>query len=237
MNFIVYQKALSMPPKFGHVSHSNNGEYRPVCLLPTNLLSCYSSNGYFEEPLIAAISIEPVRRTFVDIGAHTGTYSILLSPKFERVISFEPQKRVFYALCGGIALSNAHNITAHNIALGSPAQVGFMTLKVPSEDGGGASILDVSGELRRETVEVKTLDDYQLENVSCIKIDVEENEYNVLLGAEKTISKWMPLIVFEQNGGLEPRIKELFQSWNYEVAIVAGNMYAATGAPPPDPRC
>jgi hypothetical protein len=57
-------------------------------------------------------------------------------------------------------------------------------------------IINFSGE--RFEVEIKQLDSFKFfENVDFIKIDVEQFEYFVILGALKTIKKNKPTIFFE----------------------------------------
>ena len=44
---------------------------------------------------------------------------------------------------------------------------------------------------------IHTLDSYQLENVGLIKIDIEGNELNAILGADDTIARCKPFMMFE----------------------------------------
>lgn len=54
--------------------------------------------------------------------------------------------------------------------------------------------------MREERIEVRTLDSLHLDNIGFIKMDVEENEYYVLLGAVETLKRSnYPPIVFEYN--------------------------------------
>ncbi len=55
--------------------------------------------------------------TFLDVGAHVGTWSLLFAQQCRHVHAFEPQRSTFHRLCGGIALSGAQNVTAHRLAL------------------------------------------------------------------------------------------------------------------------
>jgi hypothetical protein len=54
-------------------------------------------------------------KIFLDIGANNGLYTLLLANKFNKVYSFESNKKLYYALCGGIALSNLDNVTCLNL--------------------------------------------------------------------------------------------------------------------------
>lgn len=173
-----------------------------VYILPANNLSYYADHGLFEKSLISwCRQFCNKNSVMLDIGAHTGTYSIALASHANTVHSFEPQKMTYYALCGSIALSNAKNVTAHNIALGSSNQVGVQTLNIRSNDGGGSSLQPFTDPvLGKEEVEVRTLDSYNFKNIGFIKMDVEDNELNVLKGAIQTVKKNnYPTILFESN--------------------------------------
>jgi len=174
---------------------------KSIYILPVINLPYYAEHGLFEKTLIDWCKQFCNNNIFLDIGAHTGTYSISLSQNAKHVYSFEPQKMTYYALCGSIALSDARNITAYNVALGSPDQVGIQTLKIRSHDGGGSSLQSfVEPVLAEESVEVRTLDSYNLKNIGFIKIDVEDNELYVLKGAVNTIKQNnYPTIMFESN--------------------------------------
>jgi FkbM family methyltransferase len=139
---------------------------------------------------------------FVDAGAHMGSYTINLGPLSKNVYSFEPSRTTFYQLCGGIALNNLDNVFAYNVALGESGT--FKTLNTYSVDGGGSSLLDSVTNNRyggnvigKDLVEVKALDDYKIDNVGFMKIDVEGYEYQVILGARHTIERSRPAILFE----------------------------------------
>lgn len=139
-------------------------------------------------------------KTFVDIGAHMGTYALSLAPYCKEVHAFECQRNTYYQLCAGIALNELYNVYPHNFALGKAEDnEKLMSLKITSEDGGGSSICNLPSNLRclrEEQVVVRSLDSFHLENVGFLKIDVEGSEINVLKGAEETLKKsgWPPFI-------------------------------------------
>jgi len=172
-----------------------------VYLLPQVNLDYYVKYGLFECQLIEwCKQFCSKDKVFLDIGAHSGTYSISLADGAKEVYSFEPQRMTYYSLCGSVALSGKENVTCLQVGLGSPDQVGRQTLKIVSNDGGGSSLHSTSGILREESIEIKTLDSYGLENIGFIKMDVEENELFVLKGGLETIRRnHFPTILFESN--------------------------------------
>ena len=64
-------------------------------------------------------------------------------------------------------------------------------------DSGPADILRNQPHRREDHIPVKTLDSFQLEQVSLIKLDVEGYEREVIKGAWNTISRSRPIIFAE----------------------------------------
>lgn len=222
--------------KSGETVNSNEKDHHVVInggnvhILPLTNLVTYINNGLFEGNLIEW-SKQFCNKThnFIDIGAHSGTYSISLANNCNNVYAFEPQKMTYYALCGGVALSNHKNVNCVNVALGAPEQVGKSKLNIVSNDGGGSTVLAIDKILKSEDIIIETLDSYKIDNISFIKIDVEGNELNVLKGATKTLEKSnYPPILFESN----VQNDELFgfiRSLGYKIISVSGysNMFMA----------
>lgn len=202
-------------------------------ILPRNLMSCYCERGLFEAGLIEWCKqfCKP-DKIMLDIGAHTGTYALSLASKSKHVYAFEPQKMTYYALCGGVALSNLNNVTCMNFGLGSPEQVGTNILKIISQDGGGSSIHATSDILREETIQIDTLDNLKLTDIGFIKMDVEDNESFVLQGAMKTLSlSSFPPILFECNDQTTNEdLFDILKKMLYNIVTLSGvhNMYLAT---------
>lgn len=200
-------------------------------LLPRDHLTYHHQRGLFEESLINWVQqFCDKSKVFIDIGAHTGTYSINLAPFCKNVYAFEPQRSTFYALCGSVALSGHENIECVRKGLGSPFQRGKKKLFIYSGDGGGSSIHEKQGILSTEEIEITTLDDYNVRDIGFIKVDVEGNEYDAILGASITIkSNNYPRILFECNDGIPENLKDLLSSLGYKTSRITGypNMYLA----------
>jgi FkbM family methyltransferase len=202
-------------------------------ILPYVNANYYISHGLFESDIIEwCKQFCDVGKNMLDIGAHTGTYSVSLAKCCHHVYSFEPQKMTYYALCGSIALSNIENITCYGYGLGSENQKGNQMLKIISEDGGGSSLHvnhNITKIIKEEKIIVETLDQFCLENIGFIKMDVEGNEYNVILGGIKTLQRSnYPKILFESNNE-NKELTELLTSLGYKITNINGysNMYLA----------
>jgi FkbM family methyltransferase len=203
-----------------------------VYILPKNNIQYYINNGLFEKNLIEwCKQFCKKEQNILDIGAHSGTYTISLANYCNHVYSFEPQKMTYYSLCGSVALSNIKNVTCLNVGLGSTEQIGKQFLNIISTDGGG-STLHNSNEinvLQKEEIEIRTLDSFNIDNISFIKIDVEDNELQVLLYAQNTLKRSnYPKILFEMNKENKNLI-DFLKSNYYDILNINGyhNMFLA----------
>jgi FkbM family methyltransferase len=142
-------------------------------------------------------------KTIVDVGANFGFHTLEFADLVEddgQVISFEPQRLVYYQLCGNIILNGYDNITAHNVALSNEHNTLKMeNLQYHSTDtiNIGNAHLDSYYESGFNYVKVMPLDAFDFENVGVLKIDVQGYEPKVLDGAIETIKKHKPIIFFE----------------------------------------
>lgn len=145
-------------------------------------------------------------KTFVDIGAHCGTFSIVLGRVFERVVAFEPEIHTYNILCGNMALHNlSHRSRCYNVALADKdEEVTYVKL---DDIGGNNYCYTETDELakryyfvedqERIRMKARTLDSYNLDNIGLIKIDVEGFETKVLQGSVETLKRngYPPIVV------------------------------------------
>jgi FkbM family methyltransferase len=141
-------------------------------------------------------------KTIIDVGANFGFHTLEFADLVDggKVISFEPQKLVYYQLCGNIILNGYDNIIAHNIALSDEhTNLKMENLQYHSTDtiNIGNAHLDAYYGSGYNDVEVRPLDSYEFENVAVLKIDVQGYEPKVLDGAIETIKKHKPIIFIE----------------------------------------
>jgi FkbM family methyltransferase len=136
-------------------------------------------------------------KTFIDIGAHQGSYTFHLKRHADKVLAFEPIE------------SLAHLIERHNpsvqvltCALGDKA--GEASMFVPNRNGREVltrcSLVEGANpgfENELQPTSVCRLDDFNLSNVGAIKIDVEGHELAVIKGAISTIHSSRPVLAIE----------------------------------------
>jgi FkbM family methyltransferase len=143
-------------------------------------------------------------RAFVDIGAHTGIYTLLAGAANARLqaVAFEPNPPVYERLVRNVAANGlGERVTCRPAALGDAA--GSATLFVPA-DVTAASIVPVGDPAPRgDTVSVTTVV-FRADEVlppelpvDLVKIDVEGAEAAVLRGLSGVLDRWYPIVVAE----------------------------------------
>ena len=103
------------------------------------------------------------------------------------------------------------------------------TLNIVSHDGIRSTIQVREKVLATEEVEIKTLDSFDLDNIGFIKIDVEENELNVLKGSVETLKKSnYPKILYKSNT-VNKKLFTFIRNLNYNIIQIKGfgNMFLA----------
>lgn len=137
--------------------------------------------------------------TFLDCGAHIGLFSVVGSKIVGdkgRVISFEPMPSTRKILEKTVLINNCSNITIRPEAISDkPGEADFFDTGNLASNAN--SLIKQDRHHGNIKVPITTLDKVREEmnlKVDCIKIDVEGAEYNLLLGAEKTIKEDRPKI-------------------------------------------
>jgi FkbM family methyltransferase len=140
----------------------------------------------YEVPLLEHIHSRGFVGTAVDVGASMGNHSLWLAAICGlKVIAIEPLdvKR----LQANVALNDL-DVTVWPVGLGDRAYRGKVTGPPPHSIG---------LELPDGKVPIACLDEFGLENVCLIKIDVEGMEPDVLRGAKDTIHRDHPVLYVE----------------------------------------
>lgn len=150
----------------------------------------------------------------IDCGANIGVHTLgwaRAMTGWGRVVAFEPQERIYYALCGNIALANCFNAQAHLEAVGDgfrqwinvpridflrEGSYGSLELRIGEDtEYIGQTVSYLPEDMAR--VPCTSIDTLALNRCDFIKIDVERMELDVLEGAKRTIERCRPIIMVE----------------------------------------
>lgn len=135
----------------------------------------------------------------VDVGAHVGTWSMLMVWAFAEVIAFEPSAR---ADIYPHNLRAASNWRLERIALGEhPGRVAMQ--EIDWSTGGCHVIPGAAGD-----VEMRTLDSYGFKRIDFLKVDVEGQELPFCRGARATLERCRPWVLIEQKGWNDRHVKD-----------------------------
>lgn len=169
---------------------------------------------------------------FIDIGANIGLFSLIASPilsKYGRIISIEPSKKTYFRLLENIKLNKFKNISCINNALSNSNEKKNLYVDTGGYDAWNSFGKPSAGNfLEKEEVITKTLDQirdqFSLQQVQLIKIDVEGWEIPVLQGGKKLLlSNNAPVLMVEftdqnaKNAGYScKQLYELGETYGYK---------------------
>lgn len=184
----------------------------------------------------------------IDGGANIGVHTIEWSRHMHgwgRVLAFEAQEIVFYALAGNIAINNCLNARARNSALGSncgeldipqpnyfvPASFGSLELRQSqTTEFIGQKVSYASDDCAK--VPMASIDSLQLSRLDLIKIDVEGMELEVLRGAQDVMRRLRPLMIIEAIKTDRAALEALLGEMEYQVFPMGINLLAVHGTDP-----
>tara|TARA_B110000495_G_C22842028_1_gene491070 strand:+ start:56 stop:886 length:831 start_codon:yes stop_codon:yes gene_type:complete len=157
---------------------------------------------------------------FFDVGAHTGVYTIVgnINNKINKIISIEPFYLNFCRLLSNLKLNN---IAINNSFMAAASEnEGNCKFKVPTNldyHSAGGKISD-NGNLSVPKVKI---DNFKLESkILGIKIDTEGHEIEVLNGAQNSIKKDKPDIIFEINKNSFNKCLKLLKKFDYNFYFI-----------------
>lgn len=197
------------------INHTYYGKMRVI----TNDkgISHWLIKNYIWEEHILNLIFKYIRpdSTIIDIGANMGTHTIGItkhilekaSTKGTKIIAFEPQPFIYSLLQHNMLHYEDPKIEIelHPCGLSNKETTIFMSMpnyeEVENPGGYGLEWNETYTE-ELTKVEVRTLDSFNLSNVSFIKIDVEGHENQVLNGAQETIRQSKPVMIIEILGGV-----------------------------------
>lgn len=154
----------------------------------------------------------PNKRTFIDVGANVGLWSLPMTKHFQKIISYEPSKQNVECLKINVPTG---------IELREKAVADFNGEAEFHQAGKNCG----DGKLCRDGVKssykvpVVRLDDENLKNVDFVKIDTQGWELEVLKGMKNLILTQQPWVMFEINQDVD-HCCEFMEKLNYEVVYV-----------------
>tara|TARA_Y100000389_G_C17326716_1_gene445969 strand:- start:137 stop:910 length:774 start_codon:yes stop_codon:yes gene_type:complete len=165
-------------------------------------------------------------KIFIDIGAHMGIYSMLMSKQDIKVHAFEPFKENFEQLEVNKKINNLYNLSIYNQALSDKSNEITMWVSDKNKTG-GMSIFDNNDEElfkydQNKLIKAKSksvIGDEVFNMVNeylAIKIDVERHEHKVLIGLNKLLQNNFVIIQIELFDERKKDIFEYLQELNFK---------------------
>jgi len=144
-------------------------------------------------------------RVAVQAGGHCGYVPREMQKYFTEIYTFEPDPINFFCLC--LNVKDNEKSTVHKLQAAVGNSHGIIG-QVKSHMGSGAYYVDTSNDNPNKNIPTFLIDDLALESCDFIQLDLEGYEYNALLGAERTIAEFKPLLCLEV---CDPRVEESCQ--------------------------
>ena len=178
------------------------------------------------------LHLVPKSKSFVDIGANTGYYSLLAAVENPRikVYAFEPASAPSHYLERNIRINALSNVKSYPIALSDrKGEIEFFEVDNP-EGYHSKFNLAGTGTLKGEDlvaqkmisrkVPTVTLDEWikteQPDSVDLIKIDTEGTEHLILSGADELIRRHQPIVICETLFNvIEGELEEIMKRYGY----------------------
>jgi len=181
-----------------------------TCLFQTEAL-VKTGRTHIESELaniFAIVDTLPTDAVIVDGGTNAGFFTIPVANRTQdrgtRIIAFEPQRQLFQAVGGSLALNGYRNVFLHNVGLGAEpgiAQLPAIDYSVAQDFGtvqlSNDATVEEDGWMNDRVVDITSIDAMALPRLDFFKLDVEGYEVPALTGALNTIKKHRPWIWVE----------------------------------------
>lgn len=138
----------------------------------------------------------------IDGGAHVGIFTRRMEDRFAHVYAFEPERDNFRCLAQNTTKARLFNCLLWH-------QPEMLSMKLTGHHNSGAGEIDLD---QRGDVPALHLDALRLPSAGLIKLDVQDAESCVLMGAERLIRGSHPVLIVENTGRdefLMPTLEQL----------------------------
>lgn len=150
--------------------------------------------------------------TVITAGANLGLYARMYAKRFKQVYAFEPEWLNFHCMSYNNPYENVIKLQA---ALGHEHT--FCTMRRPTDLNVGMHHIS---ELNTGLIPVVTIDSFNFQACDLIQLDVEGFEYPALIGAQKTIQRFKPVLVVERPS---QDVLNFMKHYNYERQAKSGH--------------
>ena len=169
-----------------------------------------SEYGEWSESEVELIKgLVPNNDVIIEIGSNIGTHTVPLAKHLSnggKIYAFEPQSQNRKLLEQNIKDNDIENVQVSNMAISSGEGKAYMNTFANDKlsNYGDARIFRDEFD-NSECVQVKTLDEFFYNNcagensVRLIKFDVQGQELNVIIGSEKLINEYRPILYLEND--------------------------------------
>ncbi len=162
---------------------------------------------------------------FLNIGCHIGTIALPISKYIDKVTAIEAYPPTYEHLNENLKLNNIKNIETLNYAIGDKDQkIYFLdesNIRIKNNTGGMHVITNEDIKNNRLSSKIysrklnnymKKLDDIDIDKFDLLLADVEGKEYEMLLGGEKKILEYKPIIIVEIWGNKKRKLENMSTS-------------------------
>ncbi len=155
------------------------------------ILRFAEGNAYKNEDIATALAYVPGHQVAIDGGAHVGAYTRAMAEHFETIYAFEPTPATFAALDRNLReWGLADRVHASQMALSDRHEKVRLSLS-PWQRSISRRIVGPGN------IPTTLIDELELEILDFIKLDVEGYELRALRGAEATLQRCRPMVMFE----------------------------------------
>lgn len=134
----------------------------------------------------------------LDVGANLGTFTVAMSRAAGtggKIIAYEPMLPAF--CCLAVNCRGLPNVELTHAALGDGEDRGVMAY----DANAGAAHMETRHLVAAHTVVIHKFDNYEIDRLDFVKLDVEGFEPNVIAGMYQTLKQFRPVIFCEVNRG------------------------------------
>lgn len=135
----------------------------------------------------------------IDVGAHIGLYTVMLSRNSEQVIAFEPSTDTYSVLLESLRINSCENVLPINAAASSSTSIGLF-YTTDNAFSSANSLSPLGNPNQKLCLEIDCLN----KDLDLLKVDAEGAELLVLQGAKSTLfrTKFLHLAIHTEQSQL-----------------------------------